>query len=312
MTGKTQLIALQTLLTKEIRLSLRRERTMWVLIIYTLLMGLLGWFSLNTNSNYNNLSTNGLSSVGLSLYQLLSTVQLLLIIFIIPSFTANAVNGEKEQQTFDMLICSHLSAFSLITSKLIAGLLNTLLLIAASAPIFSLVFFFGGVSLSQVVNSLAVLIATTLLIGTLGLFYSTIFQRPAVSTAITYTSSLFWTLLPAIIFLIILSSANANLFAIYPYHSRLLLLWNPMVALGSTYHVSGIQWIYFILGLGSSSSNGTNTAIYAPYTIGNMKIDPWLAYIIISIAVTLLLFLLSIVIIKPCAISRFRRLKHNR
>jgi hypothetical protein len=155
------------------------------------------------------------------------------------------------------------------------------------------------------VNSLAVLIVTTLLIGTLGLFCSTIFQRPAVSTAITYTSSLFWTLLPSIIFLIILSSANANLFAIYPYHSRLLLLWNPMVALGSTYHVSGIQWIYFILGLGSN--NGTNTAIYAPYTIGNMNIDPWLAYIIISIAVTLILFLLSIVIIKPCAISRFRR-----
>lgn len=308
MIEKTQFISFQALLTKDLRVSLRRERTIWFMIIYILLMGLLGWFSLNTNSNTNNLSDKGLSSVGLSLYQLLTTVQLLLLTFIIPSFTATAINGEKEQQTFDMLICSRISAFSLITSKLIAGLMNALLLIAASIPCFSLVLFFGGVSFSQIANSVTVLIASTVLLGALGLFCSTIFQHPAVSTAIAYTSSLFWALLPSTLFFVILSSEDVNLFATQPNRSRLLLLWNPLVALSSTYPTSpGIEWIYFILGLGSYSNNGTNAVIYAPYTLGNIDIAPWLAYSIVSILMATALFFLSILAIKPHTLTRFRR-----
>jgi ABC-type transport system involved in multi-copper enzyme maturation permease subunit len=308
MIEKTQFIPFLALLTKEIRVSLRRERTIWVLILYLLLIGLLGWFSLNTNSNDNNLSGTGLSGVGLSFYQLLTTVQLMLLIFIIPSLTSTTINGEKERQTFDMLICSNISAFSLMTSKLIAGLINALLLIVASIPFFSLVLFLGGVSLSQVLNSVSVLVASTLLLGALGLFCSTVFQHPTVSTAIAYTSSLFWALLPSTLFLVILSSENVNLFASHPNHSRILLLWNPMVALSSTSPVSsGMEWLYFILGLGSYSNNGTNATIYAPYTIGNITIAPWLAYNIVSILMATVLFFLSIVAIKPHTLSRFRR-----
>jgi hypothetical protein len=77
------------------------------------------------------------------------------------------------------------------------------------------------------------------------------------------TSSLFWALLPSTLFFVILSSENVSVFATHPSHSRLLLLWNPIVALSSTYPASsGIEWIYFILGLGSDSNNGANAAIY--------------------------------------------------
>jgi len=169
-----------TLLTKEMRLRLRRERTIWIIIVYIMLMGLLGWFYLSNNSNYNNPSNNGLSSVGTSLYTILSLVQLILLVFITPSFTSTAVNGEKERQTYDMLLCSRLSAFSLVTGKLAAGLMSALLLICAAVPLFSLVFFFGGVSPAQVLNALVVFIATTFVIGTFGIFCSTIFRRPSV------------------------------------------------------------------------------------------------------------------------------------
>jgi hypothetical protein len=81
-----------------------------------------------------------------------------------------------------------------------------------------------------------------------------------------------------------------------------------MVALSSTSPVSsGMEWLYFILGLGSYSNNGTNATIYAPYTIGNITIAPWLAYNIVSILMATVLFFLSIVAIKPHTLSRFRR-----
>src|ERR1700716_1591996 len=122
------------LLTKELRLRLRRERTIWVIIIYLLVMGALGFLYISQQNGFNS---SNLSQIGLILYTILSMVQLFLIMFITPAFTTTAINGEKERQTFDLLLSSRLSAFSLIAAKLVAGLANALLLIAASTPIFS-------------------------------------------------------------------------------------------------------------------------------------------------------------------------------
>ncbi|MBV9021689.1 MAG: ABC transporter permease subunit, partial [Ktedonobacteraceae bacterium] len=117
------------LLTKELRLRMRRERTVWVVIVYILLMGLLGGFYIsryaNTTNGYANSVT--LSQTGSVLYILLSFVQLFLILFITPAFTSTSINGEKERQTFDLLLCSRLSSFALVSGKLVAGLANALL-----------------------------------------------------------------------------------------------------------------------------------------------------------------------------------------
>ncbi|HYU72023.1 MAG TPA: ABC transporter permease subunit, partial [Ktedonobacteraceae bacterium] len=147
MKGGSPIITFVALLTKELRLRLRRERTIWVIIIYLLVMGLLGFIFISESGSYNAYT---LSILGRELYTLLASVQLFLITFITPAFTSTAINGEKERQTFDLLLSSQLSSFALIAGKLVAGLANALLLIAASAPLFSLVFFFGGVGPAQV------------------------------------------------------------------------------------------------------------------------------------------------------------------
>src|SRR5579859_6178748 len=162
------------LLSKELRSRLRRERSVWVIIIYLLVMGLLGFgFLQRENAFSGDYQGYLLSQIGAQLYVLLSFVQLFLIVFIAPAFTATSINGEKERQTYDLLLCSKLSAFSLLAGKLIAGLANVLLLIAASIPLFSLVFFFGGVAPTQILTTLLVFVMTALVVGTFGLFCST-------------------------------------------------------------------------------------------------------------------------------------------
>jgi ABC-type transport system involved in multi-copper enzyme maturation permease subunit len=287
------------LLTKELRLRLRRERTIWVIILYLLLMGVLGWFFINRFGSYNGYAGNGLSDTGVNLYYLLSMVQLFLIMYITPAFTSTTVNGEKERQTFDMLLCSRLSAFTLVSGKLIAGLVNALLLIAASAPLFSLVFFFGGISPQQVLTALLVYVVTTVLVGTLGLFFSTLLTRPAVSTAIAYMTVVLWVIMPLLISFIL--SSSGGLFSTFlgntiglqpiatPRQPSSWFIWNPVTALMSTY------------------PGGGNLA---PYTIGKMKLTPWQMYTILSLLVSVLLFLLSMWIAKPNPIGRLRsRLK---
>src|SRR5215813_13854099 len=103
----------RAILVKEMRLRMRRERTIWTLVLYVLLLGVLGWFSLN-NSFASLPTINQWSSVGYNLYHLLTAVQILLILFITPAFTATAINSEKERQTYEMLICSRISSLSLV------------------------------------------------------------------------------------------------------------------------------------------------------------------------------------------------------
>src|SRR6266478_10139744 len=175
------------LLIKELRLRLRRERFVWLIIIYLMVMGLLGFgFLQRENAFSGGYQGYLLSQIGAQLYALLSFVQLFLIAFIAPAFTSTAINGEKERQTYDLLLCSKLSAFSMLAGKLFAGLVNVILLIAASIPLFSLVFFFGGVAPTQVLTTLLVFVMTALVVGTFGLFCSTILRRPTISTAVAY------------------------------------------------------------------------------------------------------------------------------
>ena len=61
------MMAFAALLTKELRLRLRRERAIWVLIIYVLVMGLLGLLFIGRSNAYNSYS---LSTLGATLYTL--------------------------------------------------------------------------------------------------------------------------------------------------------------------------------------------------------------------------------------------------
>jgi ABC-type transport system involved in multi-copper enzyme maturation permease subunit len=291
-----------SLLVKELRVRMRRERTMWIVIGYVLLMGFIGWFFISRSTLSLSYSGSGLSDTGLVLYTLLAQGQLLLIIFITPGLTATTMNGEKEQLTYDMLLCSRLSSFALVAAKLAAGLLNALLLIAAAVPLFSLVFFFGGISFLQFLRGLLVFVMAALTIGSLGLLCSTLFHRPGISTSITYMASMIWIFLPLISLSILNSTSDANASALIapsalpPWlqfsglvtsgvgqggvisQTQILLICNPIVALFNTY--------------------GSGMTL-APYMIRNVSLAPWLTYTIICLLASTLFFLLSMWMAKP-------------
>src|SRR6266699_2255720 len=91
------------LLTKELRLRLRRERSVWVIITYLLVMGLLGFGFLQRESAFSG-GYQGylLSQIGVQLYALLSFVQLFLIVFIAPAFSSPALNFEMVPMDYEL------------------------------------------------------------------------------------------------------------------------------------------------------------------------------------------------------------------
>ena len=270
------------LLSKELRSRLRRERSVWVIIIYLTVMGLLGFgFLQRQNAFSGGYQGYLLSQIGAQLYALLSFVQLFLIAFIAPAFTSTAINGEKERQTFDLLLCSKLSAFSMLAGKLCAGLVNVILLIAASIPLFSLVFFFGGVAPTQVLSTLVIFVMTTIAVGTFSLFCSTLFRRPTVSTAVAYTFIVLWMFSYWIVYFLTLGSPSFNRTPRWRIWIQWLNVSNPLTVLNST-----------VSGSGSTIS------------LLRLHLSPWGAYTLICLLVTIVLFLLSIVLVKPNQLGR--------
>ncbi len=273
------------LLTKEMRLRMRQERTVWVLIIYVLLLGLLGWFYLSRSTSNGSSISYDWNAIGTTLYQLLTLIQIVLTIFITPAFTSGAVNAEKELKTYDMLLCSQISSFSLVAGKLIAGLSNVLLLIIATIPLFSLVFFFGGFTPLHILQDLAVFVITAAMIASFALLCSTLFAKRSVSTAIAYMAVLLWLIVP-FIYVYFVPVPMVRDQQIDQQYILNVLVWNPLVIL--------------------SLNGGLFSYLSGNYIFAGIQIVPWIAYVGFSAVATLLFFLLSLCFVKPYLLSRIR------
>lgn len=268
------------LLSKELRTRMRRERTIWLMIAYILVMGITGYLVVNNLSNSPN---NAPGSIGLYLYYFLAILQLILIIFIIPAFTATAINGEKERQTYDLLMCSSISSMSLVAGKLVAGMTTALLLIGASVPLFSLILFFGGVAPTHLLILLLVYVVTSLLIGSFAMLCSTSFKRPAISTSIAYVCNLAWCFSPLMVIFLWRAITNQ-----YPSSTQLpfTYMWSPFVAIASI----------------STSAGTSGTTI----TLGTQTIPLWACYCVLSLLVAIFFIVLSISAARPPETRRRR------
>lgn len=137
--------------------------------------------------------SEGLSPrLGLILFTVLSIIELGLITLSVPAQTSGAISGERERQTLDLLLVTQLTPWRIVMGKLYASLSYTLLLVVASLPIFSLLFFFGGVSTAQLVQVLLIWLATAFLLGSIGIWLSTLIRRTTVATMLGYGFALFF------------------------------------------------------------------------------------------------------------------------
>jgi ABC-type Na+ efflux pump permease subunit len=136
------------------------------------------------------------------LYLMFAMLQLTLMLFFAPLFTAAAISYEKDRRTFTLLLMTDLSDLEIVMGKLVAGLLNILMILAASIGLVSLCAFFGGISFGQVVNLFAVTAASGVAGGALGLLIALWRDRTFQSISLT-------------ILMVVFSVTGVEVFAIF-------------------------------------------------------------------------------------------------
>lgn len=172
-------------LEKEFRLRMRTFRAPLTVFFYLLVVSLfaLGYLHLRiVVSGVGMIRTNDSQEF----FYFISGVQMVLIAFMAPGLTAGVISGEREKQTLNILLTTRQSSATIILSKLIASLGFMTLLVVATAPIYSIVFLYGGVSPWQFVSTFLFYLFTMLVIGSVGVFFSTLLKRTMVSVIITY------------------------------------------------------------------------------------------------------------------------------
>jgi len=105
---------------------------------------------------------------GSIVFQILAPLQLALALFFSALLAASAVALEKDRKTLVLLLLTRLTNAELVLGKLLASMLNVLMLLAAAIPLFMLVALFGGVSFGQIARVTAVTLVTAVAAGSLG------------------------------------------------------------------------------------------------------------------------------------------------
>lgn len=190
---------------KELRGRMRGARAFVVLTIYVGLMSLFTvlLYLIYTASNTVTLSTTG-GVIGKLIFGGVLGVELFLVCFIAPAFTAGAISGEREHQTYYLLRTTLLSARRLIFGKLISAMAYIMLLLFVAVPLQSLAFLMGGVTIAEVLLSVELLVVTAVGYGAIGIFFSTTTRRTLSASILTYIFALLITVvlpLGALVFL---------------------------------------------------------------------------------------------------------------
>lgn len=285
------------ILVKEVRTRMRGNRAFILLTAHLLVLGLallLVYLIINSNlASGSNPQARG--QFGKAVFGVLVWLELVLVSFTAPALTSGAISVERERQTFDLLKVTPLKAHALTLGKYLAGLVFIGLLLVTSLPLFSPAFLLGGVVLQEILIAVLILATSAIAFCAVGLFFSSLFTRPLVSTVLSYAFAIFVNfgipvlmLLALVLFGIVLESRSAALGdSATPWLAAAIYLAWLMTSLSPTATIIASE-AALLDGQGSWLVHlplGDGTEMYF--------VAPWLAYVLFYLLLSLGLIWMS-------------------
>lgn len=278
---------------KELRGRMRGPRSFVILTIYALVLSLgtlLVYIALVSNMS-NDLNAG--RTIGRTIFFWVSALALLQVAIFTPALTAGAVAGEKERQTYDLLVASLLSPWQIVWGKLVSAVAFGLLLVATVLPLSSLGFIFGGVTGTEFMISVVGLLVTAMLHAAIGMFWSSVMRSTLGATVISLglvILNLAGIPFLAFVFgLTFLNGPEPEWIKTYwfIYLTGAVLCLNPFVALGLTAF--------------SLSSNDGPLLMTIDSTKGMLVLSPWIGYTLLALLLSALLIWLTVRMLRPDA-----------
>ena len=176
------------IIVKELRSRMRRKRSYVILTLFLIfsagIVSLVYFGVAGTNDFYPDPDVR--RTLGQAIFLTVVLLQLGAVNFVTPAFTAGSIASERENQTYDLLRTTPVSAKDIVRGKLLSGLLFTLLLLIATIPMQSMAFLFGGIELPELIIATLMIVVTATVFSAVGIYASTLLKRSVPATILAY------------------------------------------------------------------------------------------------------------------------------
>lgn len=171
---------------QEAKVSARSFKLPLIVLVFNCVLAVVALLDMYTMIAQVRLTAELQYSSFLGLYIFVASVEFVLLLLFIPAVTAGSISGERERQTLDLMLTTHLTGADIVFGKLASSLSTIFLLIVSSFPILALVFIYGGVTAADVAALLLCYVTTALLVGSIGVFCSAAARRSVMATVASY------------------------------------------------------------------------------------------------------------------------------
>jgi hypothetical protein len=178
---------------REVVIAPRRARIFIVRAAYVaalLLLIFTAWLVLY--GTQKELDIGDLARFGSVVFQILAPLQLVWAMFFSAILAASAVAHEKDRRTLILLLLTNLSNSELVLGKLLASILNVLVMLAAAVPLFIAITLLGGISLRQIGWVFAITLSSVLACGSLGSVLALWREKTFQALALTVLALVLW------------------------------------------------------------------------------------------------------------------------
>lgn len=273
---------------KELRSRMRGQRAFLLMTAYLLLMGGLIFtvYLAYVASSGNNFGPSN-RQAGKAVFTAVLLVQVILVLFIGPTFTSAAIVGEKERQTYDLLRTTLLPARSLVTGKLLSSLSYIYLLIIVSIPLQGIAFLLGGISPIELLLSQLLILISAITFALIGLYISTVLRSTLTASLTTFAVAFTLTFGTPIVAALITSILGPVLFgpSTPAWPVQILLIYGGLLLAATNLPATLVISDLFLVE--------QNALVYfTDFIDGRLAYiwSPWLPYIILYIILGLLLY----------------------
>ncbi|MFA6290733.1 MAG: hypothetical protein WC637_03065 [Victivallales bacterium] len=132
------------------------------------------------------------SSDSKQIFTLFFSVNLTLVLLMVPAFAATAISWEKENNTYDSLFITMMKPHEIMQGKLFSSILMIVILVVLSVPIASVCALTGGISILLVTKIVSLILVTAVSYGLAGLACSAWFSRSSTSIIMNYAVMMFF------------------------------------------------------------------------------------------------------------------------
>jgi len=231
---------LNPIVKKDIKVQSRSMKICWGVFVYELILALVFFLAMSIIQGNSRYSTSNIYSAMVWLYPVLAVTQLIILGLVVPIRTASSISGEKERQTFDIMMTTSMSPFSVILGKVMTAIVQGMFFVVASMPIMALSFIIGGMSWAYLFWFLGIALLVSLFSASIGILCSSLCKKSISAVIMSYVFYLIFflgTAVPPVVVGVVVENVRYTLgsvpqsFDIYGGNIFLFLLLNPAVYL---------------------------------------------------------------------------------